>query len=55
MAYLWLACEYISTRGVAAILKVCVCGGGEDSSQLSGDVTLKGKYIMYKVSTSMFI
>ncbi len=38
-------------RGVAAILKV---GGG----QLSGEVTLKGKlimYIMYKISKFMFI
>ncbi len=44
------------TRDVAAILNVCVCVGG--GGQLSGEVTLKGKwimYIMYKVSTFVFI
>ncbi len=49
------------TRDVAAILNVCVCvcgGGGGGVGQLSGEVTLKGKwimYIMYKVSTFVFI
>ncbi len=50
-----------SGRGVAAILKVGWVGVG-GGGQLSGDVTRKGKEIMYimliikhKLSTSMFI
>ncbi len=44
------------TRDVAAILNVCVCVGG-GGGQLSGEVTLKGKwimYIMYKVHSCSY-